>query len=63
MKLSEKRRGEIYDAVSDRIVDARIEIARMLQGHPQGDKIDHLLFKCGCDAGSAAIRAAEGAKE
>jgi hypothetical protein len=62
MKLSEKRRMAIYGAVHDRLMNLRIEVAKLTNGHSSefGRKLDDLIYKAQCDAASGAVKAAEG---
>lgn len=66
MKLSEKRRQAIYDAVSHIIGNARIRIKMQGDEHPQrlvrALSVDNILSEMQDLAGMAAIRAAEGEK-
>ena len=62
MKLSEKRRTEIYAAVSNRIMDLRIALAKLpgLQSTKLGEQVDDLAYRAQCEASDAALKAAEG---
>ncbi len=59
MKLSERRKQDIYEAVDYRIGTARLKIAEILVNYP-GLRlaVDTVLREC--DAANAAVRAAEG---
>lgn len=57
MKLSQKRRQEVFNAVHNCITDVRIKISKELVGHPQGSKIDIIIAQCGAEY--AAIKAIE----
>lgn len=59
MKLTEKRRTAIYAAVHDRMMDLRVQIARLYVGNDVAKHVDELLFKATNQAGQAAIQAAE----
>lgn len=59
-KLSQKRKDAIYRAVYDRLMDCRIEIARMTNGQQVGVKLDTMIARAQGDAASAAVSAAEG---
>ena len=59
-KLSDKRRGEIYSAVANVVVVARVELA---QRHPWNSvalEADALLHGIELEAGGAAVDAAMG---
>lgn len=44
MKLSAKKRGQIYDLIHERIVQKRIELRMgLLKDHPLKDKIDYYI--------------------
>lgn len=66
-KLSKRRRSEIYSAVSTRIMDLRIALAKLPELR-SGDRvrndlakrIDDLVYKVQCEASDAAVRAAGG---
>lgn len=60
-KLSAKRQSAIYQAVTERLMDLRIELSRNdLNGHPRGDAIDHKIAQAMEQAASAAVKAAKG---
>ena len=62
MKLSEKRKQAIYDAVHDRLMNLRIKLARdsQLGGTKLGERIDFAVAQAMDDAAIAAVEAAEG---
>lgn len=59
-KLSEKRRAVIYGAVHGRLMDCRIEVARMTNGMEIGARLDAMIARAQGEAASAAVKAAEG---
>ena len=66
MKLSERRKQEINEAVTKVIMDARVELRmrakRTSANILRYDDIDTLMFKVQNEAGQAAIAAAEKAR-
>ena len=68
MKLSERRKQEIYEAVTTVIMDVRIALQKTIDrrhyhlGHMPADTVDALLFYAQNKAGQAAIAAAEKAR-
>lgn len=65
MKLSQQRKDAIYRAVSDRLIELRIEVSGFMfrQGVSVNDKVgvqlDTMIAKAQGEAASAAIKAAE----
>lgn len=56
MKLSQKKKADLYSAVMDEVVVARIKIALQLQELPElGRRIDDILSNLGKDAPQAAL--------
>lgn len=65
MKLSHKKHNELYNAVSDKVMDARIKIAR-LQGKGgvvDYEAVDTILSRLMDEAGQAAIHVFEPPKK
>lgn len=62
MKMSEKRKQDIYNAVYDRFMKLRIELARKdgLTGRSLGEWVDLQVARAMDDAAIAAVKAAEG---
>lgn len=56
MKLSERRRQAIYNAVHEELMQLRI---RLSQYPLTGSALDERLFQAQCRAASAAVAAAE----
>jgi hypothetical protein len=57
MKTGKKRRQLIYDTACEPVMQARIKIARMMCGHPQGSEIDMILAQAMDRCGSGALAA------
>lgn len=57
MKLSEKKKTQLYGTVSDKVMDARIQIKKLFQMHPSAvaRQIDDILSDLGKDAPQAAL--------
>lgn len=64
MKLSERRKRAIYDAVHERLVRARILLSKQdeLRGTELGRWVDFQVAQAMDDAADAAVRAAEGGR-
>lgn len=63
MKLSEKRKTEIYGVVHNAITDLRIAVAKLplFEGRKNGwDAIDDMIGRAGDRAAREALEAAEG---
>lgn len=60
MKLSEKRKQAIYNAVYERMMTLRITLARTseLGGTKLGERVDYAVAQAMDDAAAAAVRAA-----
>lgn len=43
MRLTEKRKSQIFDAVHEEIMSARIRIAKILNGRQDGIPVDDIL--------------------
>lgn len=57
MKLSAKKRGEIYDLIHERITDKRVEMRLgLLNGNPLKDKIDYQIAQLEIPLAQALMR-------
>lgn len=55
MKLSEKKKTQLYNSVSNEVLDARIAIAKILNGDKNGEKINLVLYTLQLNAPQKAI--------
>jgi len=61
MRISVKRADAIYDAVFDRLMNLRVDLAQNeLNAHPLGTKIDTKIAQAMDQAAKAAVDAAKG---
>lgn len=57
MKKSQKKRDLIYACAGEGVLQARIEVSRVLQGHPLAGKVDTLLAAAMRASGDYAVKA------
>lgn len=55
MEISQKKKDALWGAINDAVLDARIEIAKLLRNVKNGEAVDTVLFKLSISAPEKAL--------
>ena len=57
MKIGERRKQLVYEAAGEPVLEARLELYKLLEGSPLREKVDGILGRAQRRSGSSALQA------